>query len=60
VIAHGANTVFETSATLPYGVDHFTVPALKRAGTYTVRMSATDLAGNFARISGTLQVTSHR
>jgi hypothetical protein len=27
------------------------------AGTYSVRLAATDLAGNFNRISGTLQLT---
>ena len=57
VITQGATTKFETSATFPYGVDHFTVPALKRAGTYKVALAATDLAGNFARIAGTLAVS---
>ncbi len=49
-------TVFSTSANFPHGTDTIKVPALK-AGTYTVRMSATDLAGNFTRIAGTLTVT---
>jgi hypothetical protein len=57
VVTRGTMTTFETSATFPYGVDHFTIPALKRAGSYTVRLAATDLAGNFARITGALQVT---
>ncbi|MGO9820118.1 MAG: D-glucuronyl C5-epimerase family protein [Solirubrobacteraceae bacterium] len=57
VLAQGATTKFETSATLPYGLDHFTVPALKHAGTYNVTLAATDLAGNFARIAGTLAVS---
>ncbi|HEY4824265.1 MAG TPA: D-glucuronyl C5-epimerase family protein, partial [Solirubrobacteraceae bacterium] len=56
VVTQGATATFQTSATFPYGVDHFTIPALKRAGTYGVRLTATDLAGNFTRISGTLQV----
>jgi D-glucuronyl C5-epimerase-like protein len=56
VVTQGATTTFQTSATFPYGVDHFTIPALKRTGTYGIRLTATDLAGNFTRISGTLQV----
>ena len=42
--------MFPTSAYLPYGVDSFTIPALSTAGSYGVRLAATDLAGNFARI----------
>jgi hypothetical protein len=57
VITEGTTTEFETSAVLPYGVDHFTIPAFKRPGTYGVRLAATDLAGNFARITGTLQIS---
>jgi D-glucuronyl C5-epimerase C-terminus len=56
VVTQGTTTAFETSATFPYGVDKFTIPALKRAGTYGIRLTATDLAGNFAAISGTLRV----
>jgi hypothetical protein len=55
VITSGTSTVFSTSATFGYGVRRFSVPALP-AGTYGVRLAATDLAGNFARISGTLTV----
>jgi hypothetical protein len=55
VITRGSSTVFSTSASFGYGVRSVTVPAL-RAGTYGVRLAATDLAGNFARIAGTLTV----
>jgi hypothetical protein len=55
VILSGSQTVFSTSASFGYGAGSVTVPKLAR-GSYTVRMSATDLAGNFARITGTLQV----
>jgi hypothetical protein len=58
VLTQGDTTVFSTSASFPYGADHFTVPALKSRGTYSVVLTATDLAGNFSRITGTLQVTS--
>ncbi len=55
VITHGTSTLLSTSATFGYGTDTFSVPALKR-GTYDVRLAATDLAGNFSRITGTLTV----
>jgi D-glucuronyl C5-epimerase C-terminus len=59
VVTRGTTTTFETSATFPYGVDHFTIPAAKRVGTYGIRLTATDLAGNFTAISGTLKVGKH-
>ena len=49
-------TIFATSAELGYGGDAFRIPTPRRAGTYTVRLAATDLAGNFNRIVGTLDV----
>jgi hypothetical protein len=55
VVLRGARTVFLTSAQFPYGRHTFAVPALA-AGRYTVRLAATDLAGNFARVQGTLRV----
>jgi hypothetical protein len=55
VITQGTSTVFSTSASFDHGIRRFTVPAL-RAGTYRVRLAATDLAGNFNRITGTLTV----
>ncbi len=57
VVSQGAQTRFATSANFPYGVDYFTVPALRQAGVYTVTLTATDLAGNFARITGSLGVS---
>jgi hypothetical protein len=50
-------SVFATSASLGYGVHSFTIPRLKKAGTYGVVLAATDLAGNFGRITGNLQIT---
>ncbi len=58
VVAEGGTTKFETSATFPYGVNRFTIPALTQAGAYNVALAATDLAGNFARITGTLTLTA--
>jgi hypothetical protein len=57
VVGPGGNTLFSTSASFPYGTRSFTVPALKHKGTYTIHLSATDLAGNFNRIVGTIQVS---
>jgi hypothetical protein len=56
VIASGQQTVFLTSSYLSYGVDAFHVPPLP-TGSYTVRLAATDLPGNFSRIVGTLRVS---
>jgi hypothetical protein len=57
VLVRGTTTAFATSAGFSHGVHAFTIPALKRRGTYTVRLAATDIAGNFGRIVGTLQVS---
>ena len=56
VIGPGGNTLFSTSASFGYGNRSFTIPPLKHKGTYTIRLAATDLAGNFNRIVGTIQV----
>ncbi len=56
VLTKGARTVFQTSASFPYGSDGFAIPGLPGPGAYGVRLAATDLAGNFARIVGTLVV----
>jgi hypothetical protein len=57
VVLRGSQTVFSTSATFPYGVHSFAVPAIKRTGQYTIHLAATDLAGNFSRIVGSVQIT---
>ncbi len=59
VIRHGNRTVLATSAEFPYRVHTFAIPALRR-GTYTVRLAATDLAGNFHRSVGSLTVAARR
>jgi hypothetical protein len=53
----GATTIFGTSAEFGYGTGSFAIPTPRRAGSYTVRLAATDLAGNFNRIVGTLDVS---
>ncbi len=57
VVLHGSQTVFSTSASFPYGLHAFSLPALAHTGTYTVHLAATDLAGNFNRAIATVQVT---
>jgi hypothetical protein len=57
VLVRGTSTVFLTSAGFSYGVHSFAIPPLKQPGVYTVRLAATDLAGNFGRIIGTVQVS---
>jgi hypothetical protein len=58
VVRDGSQTTtFLTSASFPYGTEHFSIPPLKHAGTYSVTLAATDLAGNFTRITGTLGVS---
>lgn len=49
--------VLATSASFAYGTHSFTVPRIRKAGTYGVVLAATDLAGNFARITGDLRIT---
>jgi D-glucuronyl C5-epimerase-like protein len=57
VVARGTQTVFETSASFSYGTHSFAIPALSRRGRYQVRLAATDLAGNFGRVVGTVRVS---
>ena len=56
VVGPGGHTLFSTSANLGYGTRSFAVPPLKHMGTYTIRLAATDLTGNFDRVVGTIQV----
>ena len=56
VLTRGTTTIYSTSAYLPYGTDRITLPAV-RAGSYGIRIAATDLAGNFARVGGTLSIS---
>jgi D-glucuronyl C5-epimerase C-terminus len=57
VVGPGGHTLFSTSASFGYGTRSFAVPALRHKGTYTIRLAATDLAGNFSQASATIQVS---
>jgi hypothetical protein len=57
-VTNGAGrTVYATSASFSYGTHSFTIPRITKRGTYGVVLAATDLAGNFARITGDLLIT---
>ncbi len=56
-VTGSGGTVLSTSAEFGYGVHTFSIPALTRAGTYTVRLDATDLAGNYNQIAGAVVVS---
>jgi D-glucuronyl C5-epimerase C-terminus len=56
VVVRGTETAFETSAGFSHGAHAFAIPPLKQRGLYTIRLAATDLAGNFGRIVGTVRV----
>jgi hypothetical protein len=54
-ITRGARTLLLTSATFSHGRHAFAVPAFPQAGPYSVKLDATDLAGNYRQISGTVR-----
>lgn len=56
VVQRGSDTVLSTSASFSHGVHSFSVPAIHAAGDYMLTLTGTDLAGNFARVTGTLTV----
>jgi len=57
VVGPGGHTLLATSASYGYGTRSFAAPPLKHRGTYTIRLAATDLAGNFNRIVGMIQLS---
>ena len=54
-VVRDGQTVFLTSADFAYGIHAFAIPALTHTGGYTIRLDATDLAGNYKKIAGTVQ-----
>jgi hypothetical protein len=55
-VLQGSRTVYSSTGQFAYGTDSFALPALG-AGSYTVQLSATDLAGNPGTTTGTLTVS---
>jgi hypothetical protein len=57
VVGPAGHPVLVTSASFPYGVNSFSVPVQRRPGTYGVTLTATDLAGNYTRVTGSMVLT---
>jgi hypothetical protein len=60
VLDASGRTVFATSATVGYGTRSFRWSRPARAGDYTLRVSATDLAGNRGQAEGPLRILPRR
>ena len=60
VVARGNRRVLTTSAQFPYGVNAVSLLAPTQPGTYAIRLSATDLAGNYTRTAATLNILPAR
>ncbi|MBV9048147.1 MAG: hypothetical protein JOY58_07755, partial [Solirubrobacterales bacterium] len=56
-LLYDGHTTFLTSAPFAYGVGQFRVPAPTRTGTYAIHLTAKDLAGNYTRIVGAIEVS---
>lgn len=56
VVLRGATTVFSTSTYQWNGTRSLSVGKLA-AGSYAIHLTATDLAGNFTRVVGSLSVS---
>ncbi|MHB8660159.1 MAG: D-glucuronyl C5-epimerase family protein [Solirubrobacteraceae bacterium] len=56
-IVDRGQTTFLTSADFASGTAQFAVPAFTHTGLYTVRLDATDLAGNYHQMSSSVSVT---
>jgi hypothetical protein len=56
-VVRKGRTVFLTSATFPYGTHGFAIPRLTSPGSYTVKLDATDLAGNYGQMSWSLSAS---
>ncbi len=54
-VVRNDQTVFLTSAEFGYGVHAFAIPALTHRSSHTIRLDATDLAGNYNQIAGAAQ-----
>jgi hypothetical protein len=54
-VIRDGKVLFLTSADFPFGVHTFSIPALADGGDYTIRLDATDLAGNYNQLDSQLQ-----
>jgi hypothetical protein len=58
-VRQGARVVWANSATVEHGKPRLLWVTPAKGGTFTVTLTATDLAGNFATTSGTIVVSRH-
>jgi hypothetical protein len=56
-VVRNGQTIFLTSTDFRYGAHSFAIPALTRAGSYTIELDATDLAGNYNQVSNDLNAS---
>jgi hypothetical protein len=57
-VRQGKRVLFTSNAQFPYGQDAILVVAPRKAGSYRIQLSATDLAGNHAEIASSLRVVA--
>jgi hypothetical protein len=58
-VRQGGRVVWSNAATVEHGKPRLLWATPAKAGTFTITLVATDLAGNFATTSGTVVVTRH-
>jgi hypothetical protein len=58
-VKQGSNVVWTNRATLEHGKPRLLWVTPTKGGTFTVTLTATDLAGNFSSATGTLLVPHH-
>jgi D-glucuronyl C5-epimerase C-terminus len=59
IVRRGSRTVWSNGATVERGKPKLLWATPSQAGTYSVTITATDLAGNFATANGTITLTKH-
>ena len=58
-VRQGSRVVWSNRATVEHGKPKLLWVTPTKGGTYSVTLTATDLAGNFATASGTIVVSRH-
>ncbi len=59
IVKHGSRVVWSNAATVEGGKPRLLWITPSKGGTFTITLTATDLAGNFATATGTIVVSSH-
>jgi hypothetical protein len=58
-VRQGGRTIWSNSATVERGKPRLLWPTPAKAGAYSITLTATDLAGNFATATGTIALVKH-